>query len=1162
MHSGCLRSHLLVLTAIVLLAGIVFGQSSSGTISGRVVDSSGSVVANAEIRLIKQSDRGTRVYMTTSTGDFVFPNTDPGDYTIVVKAPGFKQFEKRDLHLAASDRMGIPDIQLEVGQVNEVVEVAATGSLVQTASADRSGLLDSREIANLMSRGRDVMSLLQLLPGVVDDATGGDTLGAFTTPSMQGVRQQYNALNIDGISGNTARGSNAQAPINMDAIAEVKVQMNSYTAEYGTAAGGVINLITKSGTQSFHGGAYYYNRNEAMNANDFFANRGGIPRQRYRFNTVGYNLGGPIYIPGHFNTSKQKLFFFFSQEILPNQKPNAVSNFVVPTALERQGIFSRTIKDPSTGAPFENNTIPKSAQDPNSAKLLSVFPLPNAVDPKGAFNFQIAGVEDLPAKQEILKVDYIMSEKAHWWFRASGFSSDNTGRTSPAISNQWGIANVDYNQTMPNLGANFTYIFSPTLVNEVTVGMNLWTESQLLTPKDLGNLQRTTYGINIPQNFPKNNPLGLLPAMSFGGITSAATLSYDGRFPMVDDATAFTISDGLSKVWRNHLFKVGVHLEHILYNQYHQAGGNSFPGAFAFGTDANNPLDTGYAYANAVLGVFTSYAERTNRVNYAPISRIYEWYAQDTWKLTPRLTLDLGLRFTYALPQTPNNNNAGNFVPSTFNPAQAPVLFLPVLQNAKKVTINPVTGQAVPAIYGGFIVPGTGNPLNGIVTPTTPGFPASMVFADGLLTAPRFGLAWDPFGDGKMAVRLGGGIYYNPRADAGTLGNLFFNPPAIFEPTQFYGLVSNVTGAAGLLSPSSFSRDIDPHAKTVAAYQVNFGIQRDIGWGTVVDVAYVGSFGRHLGVNVQLNEVPFGAEFLPQHQNPQTNTPLNDNYFRPFPGYGNIPQQTFDANSSYHSLQATANRRFSKGLEFGVAYTHSKAMDYAEGDSTTGGCGSNTVPTYLSRVFRNYSVSCYDRPDIMTFHFLWDLPKASKLWSNAFTRIVGDGWQIGDITSLIAGKPLGITLNTSPAVNFTGGGDPAVPLLVANPVIPSDQRTFSQFFNVAAFAEPVRILPSSCTTSGCPQATFLNYGNMPRYPIRGPGTANWNLSVFKNFTVRERMFIQFRAEAYNAFNHTQFDGVDTTVSFNASGVQTRASAGQLNSSRDPRIMQLALRLSF
>jgi hypothetical protein len=1140
-------------------SSLMFGQSSTGTISGRVLDASGSVVNGAEVRVTNQVDKNARNFITTS-GEFVFTNLEPGIYTLSVKASGFKQYERKDLHLVSSDRLALNDLQLEVGAVTEIVEVNASGAQVQTTSAERSGLLDSKQISELMSRGRDVMALLQILPGVVDDATGGDTLGAFGTPTMQGVRQQYNSLNVDGISGNTARGSNAQSPINMDAIAEVRVLMNSYTAEYGTASGGVINIITKSGTRSFHGAAYYYNRNEAFNANDFFNNRQGIERQRYRFNTVGYNIGGPIFWPGHFNQNKQKLFFFFSQEILPNQRPNSVSNFVVPTANERKGIFSRTIKDTNNnGAPFAGNIIPADRIDPNSSKLLSVFPLPNAVDPKNAFNFQIAGYQDLPVKQEILRVDYHATSNTRLWFRASGFSSHNTGRTSPAISNQWGIANVDYAQTMPNIGGNVTHTFSPTLVNEMTIGLNLWTEEQKLTDKDLAALQRATYGINIPQAFPKNNPLGLLPAMSFGGITNAATVSYDGRFPMVDDATALTFSDGLSKVWNQHLFKVGFHLQHVLYNQYHQAGGNSFPGSFAFGTDSNNPLDSGYAYANAILGNYNTYNERTNRVDYAPITRIVEWYVQDTWKPLRRLTVDVGVRFTWARPQTPNNDNAGNFVPSQFDPAKAPVLFRPALVNGQRVTINPVTGQTVLPVYAGLIVPGTGDPLNGIITPTTPGFPRAMVFSNGVLFGPRFGVAWDPFGDGKMAIRFGGGIFYNPRADAGTLGNLFFNPPAIYDPTQYYGRVATAANGTGLLSPSSFSRDIDPLAKTVTAYHANFGIQRQIGWGTVLDVSYVGSFGRHLGQNRQLNTVPFGAQFLPQNQNPQTNTPLNDNYFRPFPGYGNIPQQIFDGNSSYHSLQVTANRRFAKGLQFGVAFTHSKAMNYADGDSTT---GSNTVPRYLDRRFRNYGLAAYDRPDVLTFHFLWDVPKLSRLLPNPIVRALADGWQVSDITSFIPGKPLAITMNNSPSVNFTGGGDAAVPLMVGNPNLSRDERTFDRFFDVAAFAVPTKIDPTKCTASGCPPITFLNYGNSPRQPIRGPGVGNWNIAVYKTLFVRERVQLKFRAEAYNAFNHSQFDGVDTTIQFNAAGQNTRASSGQINSSRDPRIMQFALRLNF
>ena len=1165
--------------AVLCWSAMLFAQNSTGTITGRVVDPSGSPVAGAEVRCVNQVDQTARQFTSTTTGEFTFTNLQAGDYTVEVKLSGFKQFEKKDLHLTPSDTLGTGDLKLEIGAVSETVEVSAVGAPIQTESGDRTALIDSTEVADFPAVGRDVMAMLQMLPGVVDDATGGNVLGQFGTPTMSGGRNMYNALNIDGISGNTARGRTGESPINLDAISEVKVQQNSFSAEYGPSASGVVNLVTKSGTQQFHGGVYYYNRNEDFNANNFFNNRQGVPNPRYRYNTVGEDLGGPIYIPRHFNTNKQKLFFFFSQEIDPNQSPNSLSTFTVPTALERQGNFSQsyknattlyTVKDPTTGAPFPGNIIPANRMDPNSAKLLSIFPLPNVdlASSNYAYNYEISGSEDQPVLQEILKVDYNISDKAKAWFRASGYSSGNSGRTSPAIDNQWGLADVNYKQTMPNLGANMTYVFSPTLVNEFLFGMNLWTESQVLSDSALKAYQRATYGINIPQTYPADNPLGLLPAMSFGGITGAASVTYDGRFPMVDDSTAFTFSDGLTKIWREHTFKVGFKMQHALYNQYHQAGGANFPGNFNFQTNSSFPDDTGYAYANAFLGNYYSYTEATNRVNYQPITRIVEWYAEDHWKPLPRLTIDIGIRFTDALPQTPANNNAGNFVPYLYDPAQAPALFRPVVQNGSKVIINPLTGAVVPNVYSGLIVPGSGNPTNGVITPTTAGYPRAMVYNNGILPAPRLGFAWDATGDGKTVIRGGGGFYYTPLLDAGTLGNLFFNPPAIYNPTAYYGTVATAANTTGLLSPSSFSRTIDPHAKTVTAYQANVGVQRQLPWSTILDVAYVTNLGRHLGETVNVNNVPYGADFLPQNQNPQLTgaagtTNLNENFYRPYLGYGAFTQQIFQGNSSYHSLQVNVQRRFAKSVTFGVAYTHSKALDYAEGDSTSTSTSpsgaTNTVATFLNRAVWNYGLAGYDRPNILTFHFNWMLPQLGHVVPNPFIKAVFDGWQISDITSFIAGQPLTISMGESPSINLTGGGDGSRPLMVGNPNGP---KTYLEWFNPAAFAEPAQYSGGACPASGCPPLTVGVIGNMPRSPIRGPGTNNWNSALFKNFRIKERATFQFRAEAYNAFNHTQWSGVDTTITYNAAGVNTRPSTGNITSARSARVMQFALRLQF
>jgi hypothetical protein len=1088
------------------------------------------------------------------------------------------------MRLSANDSLAAGELQLQIGATTETMEVKAEAAVVQSTSAERSALLDSNQVGELMARGRDVMAMLQILPGVINDSTGSDVLGQFTTPTMNGTRAEYNALNVDGISGNTARGKNAQSPINLDSISEVKVLSSSYTAEYGTASGAVINLVTKSGTQSFHGGAYYYARNEDLNANNFFNNRAGVnssgdmnsPRPRYRYNTTGSFLGGPVYIPGHFNTSKQKLFFFFSQEYDPNVTPNSTSNFTVPTALERQGNFSQSfknattlyaVKDPTTGAPFPNNIIPTNRIDPNSSKLLGIFPLPNATNTaitNYAYNFQIAGSEDQPVKTETLRMDYNATERARMTFKASGYSSHNNGLNSPAINNKWGPAPVDYAQTMPQLGTTLTYVFTPTLVNEVTLGMNLWTEDQLLGSSGLAAYQRSTYGINIPQTYPKDNPDGLIPAFNFSSITGSAAVSYDGRFPMVDDSTAYSVADNLSKVWGNHLIKGGILYQHIKYNQYHQAGGNSFPGAFAFGTNSSMLNDSGYGYANAILGNYYTYVEATNRVDYAPITLVEEGYVTDHWKVTNRLSLDIGVRVTNSLAQKPANNNAGNFVPAMYNPAQAPALYRPAVVNGAKVVIDPRTGAVVPNLYAGLIVPGSSsNPTNGIVTPTTAGYPSSMVFNNGIIFAPRFGLSWSPTADNKTAVRLGGGIFYAGHPDAGTLGNLFFNPPAIYTPTAYNGTVATAANTTGLLSPSSFSRDIDPHAKVVTSYQTNFEIQREVGFGTIVQAAYVGSFGRHLGEKWDLNTVPYGSQFLPQNQNPQSATPspLNDNYFAPYQGYGSIPQQIFQGNSSYHSLQLQANRRFAKGLQFGAVYTFSKAMNYSEGDSTTSG----GVARYQNWKIWNYGLAGYDRPNVLTFHFYYDIPKLSSVLPNRVVKVLFDGWHVSEITSFISGSMMSVSMGTSPSVNFTGGGDGARPLMVGDPNNVPGGRNFYSWFNAAAYAEPIPLAPSGvCPATGCPAIGVANTGNAPPTQFRGPGVNNWNTTLSKSFGIAREGRVQgtFRAEAYNTFNHTQFSGVDTTITYNAAGVNTRSSTGNITSARDPRYVQLAFRLTF
>ncbi|MBI3698189.1 MAG: hypothetical protein HY238_25555, partial [Acidobacteria bacterium] len=470
-------------------------------------------------------------------------------------------------------------------------------------------------------------------------------------------------------------------------------------------------------------------------------------------------------------------------------------------------------------------------------------------------------------------------------------------------------------------------------------------------------------------------------------------------------------------------------------------------------------------------------------------------------------------------------------------------LFLPALDaNGRRVARNPLTGELTSPPLIGVYVPNSGDVINGMVVGTDTTYPAGFKEQQPVQLEPRLGFAYDVFGDGKMALRASGGIFHNTRTVGGPpVVASKFNPPRQFNPTLYYGNMESILGASSYLAPAGTVYGFEKASKTPVLYSYTFGLQRDVGYGTVVDVAYVGRVTRHVLQIRNLNLVPYGARFLPQNADP-TNpaTSLNDNFFRPYPGYGNINYYENGGTTNYNALQVTANRRFTRGLQFGLAYTWSMAMAVSTNEQST-------VSTYAPRRVWNYGKSTFDQTHNLVLNYIWDVPKLSRRWDNPATRIVFDNWQVAGFTAFVSGTPSGVGFSTVDSIDITGGGDGARIIVTGKAPLPHGDRSFLRWFDTSVFAR---------TPKG-------SAGNAPKDVIRLPGTNNWDISLFKNFPIKsEARYVQLRWEMYNAFNHTQFATVDTTARFDVQGNQVNTRFGQVITARAARVMQASLRLTF
>lgn len=1134
---------------LTLFTAVAGAQTVSGTISGVVLDPSGNAIADAQVALRNQSTGASRAMASNATGGFSFPALPPGEYSLRVTNPGFKTYSNEKIVLAANDHLSLGEIRLDIGAVTETVSVDAQVQAVQTNTADHSATLTPGQMSTMLARGRDVIGLLRVLPGVRygnDPVSLGGSYGT-DTPDIGGSPARTNTMTLDGLlSNDVGTPSVFSAPVSMDAVGEVKALLNNYQAEYAGNGGAVINIVTKSGTREFHGSAYYFKRHDKLNANNFFNNMNNVPRPLYRYDTLGFTLGGPIYIPGKFNRNKNWLFGFYSFEDWRIKDPRGLQQVTTPTAAERRGDFSQTldvsgrlipITDPVTRQPFPGNVIPADRINPNGVALMNVLPLPNFLNrdvSRGNYNYVFQESVVNPKRTNLFKFDILPTQNDRFAIRGSKWYSDQQGYNVAAGASAWGLFKQCYCFTESGLTLSYTRVFSPTVVNEFTGGGRHNAEHWYPVGGDaeLQKMLRSARGFNAGQWHPEINAQGIIPRVSFGGVPSSADISYDDRFLTGGADTTFTFNDNLSVVRGTHTFKAGVSLSRIRNYEGEQS---VFSGTFAFGRDVNNPIDSNYAYSNAALGNFANYREATSRYGANMRQSFVEWFVQDNWKITRRLTLDYGVRFSWY-----NNMYAANagqqslLALDRYAAAKAPLLYRPALDpSGVRRALNPLSGALSPAVLIGAFVPGSGDPAVGSIVTGDPSYPRGWVDQQPVQVGPRLGIAWDPFGNGKTAIRAGAAILYNTRVSRWNAASK--NPPATFTPITYYGNLDSFLSSAGVLFPSA-TNSFDRDSKTPAIYNLTLGIQHQLPGATLLDVSYVGTLGRRLAQTRNLNTLPYGARFDAANADPTNpGRPLPDDFLRPLPGYSSITYSENAYSTNYHSLRVGANRRLSRGVQFGVAYTFSKLMEYSG------------IPMYRPLRVWSYGKAGSDQTHNLVFNYTWDVPAASRLWNNRAVRFGLDNWQISGITAFVSGQPSGVGFSTTDGADLSGGGDGTRIIVTGRAALPHGERTQRQWFNTSVFARPQRGDP----------------GNAPRDVFRGPGHNNWDISIVKNFPLySEARFFQFRTELYNAFNHTQFSGVDSTARFDPQGNQVNARFGEVTSARTARVLQLSLRVTF
>ncbi len=1161
------------LSALLCLAlgtGRMAAQVTSGTILGSVQDQTGAAIPGATVTANAQAVAITRTATTTGNGTFSLPNLDAATYTITVSAKGFQSSTKTGVVLSSADKLNAGVFSLKVGAEATTITVEAdSGQLqLQANSGERSDLITGKQLNDIALNGRNVLDILRVIPGVAGygGGFGVSGTGGLTSYSVNGTRTNEHEFTIDGASNvDTGDNGGTQVTINTDAIAEVKVLTSNYQAEFGKAGGGSIIVTSRGGTNQFHGNIHFFHRNEGLDANSWLSDHNKIAKQKYRYNTIGAQIGGPIL--------RNRLYFFYSNEFYRQLVPGSISTYRVPTALERNGNFSQSVDsggnaiqiyNPNTGTQFPGNIINPAlltpAQQANYTQIqniLNLYPLPN-VTGNNTYNRQDPLSYSHPRTEYIGRVDYQISPSERLFVRYINNRDTQQGpvgsfglECSGSLQIPGGCIDK---QPGWNLSADLTSTLRPNLVNEVNLGPSVY-RSDVAGVN--GNISVGKNNIKLPLLYPVTADTSI-PDLGFSGNGQSYPSTYFGATPWHQATTSIDANDNLTWILHSHTLKFGAFYQRARKDQI--AYGN-FNSQFSFNANCTGPAgcSTGTAsyngspFASALVGQFSSFDQSSARPTGFFRYNQLEFYAQDTWQVNSRLTLDYGLRFVYIPPQYDAKSQIALFTPSKYVAANA-------------VQINPTTGNIVPG-GGGTITDGMSYTANGTL-------PKGGWSSVGLMYEPRIGFAWDFIGDHKSVLRGGFGTSHDREQGNLVFNTVFNNPAVVVTPTiQNANITSIATAAQNTPGVLGNIIGADQSGQVPVVYSFSLGVQREIGAGVTLDVAYVGTMGRHLVTDRNINSIPYGTTFTKAAQDPsrypggvvpnvEPNLPpeysaagynfsgtyaYQQNYLAPYHGYGQMDYYKFDGTSNYNSLQVSVQRRFTRTLTFGGAYTWAKNL-------TTSGADQSYVDPFNPRKY-SYGEPTYERRNVGSINYVYDLPKFSKLMhAPNFVSYVTDGFQLSGFADMQGGQPVRNAVY-SPANQLTGGS----------------QYSKTPPYFVGVDSRGNLLLP----TIGAP-----NLGAPGS--LRQGGLVTWDSSIFKNFSMGpadKGRYIQLRGEFFNVLNHPNFSSRDyganvTLPSCTTGGVCTPLSVakdtnwsqptGVISPSAPggPRVIQLAAKVYF